>query len=286
MRTEKEVYDLILGVAKADERVRAAYMNGSRTNPNVTKDQYQDYDIVYVVTDTESFLKDKSWISVFGELAMLQEPDLNDIGLGMEMDFTRSYTWLMLFKDGNRIDLGIVTIEKMLEDYQNDSLTVPMLDKDGILPQIPPASDKDYWVKKPTAAKYNSCCNEFWWCQNNVVKGIARDELSYAMWMFNNVREMLHKMLDWYIGVKHDFNISPGKLGKFYKRLLPTDMYSLYEKTYSDSNYDSFWTSMFTAGELFRQTAVYVAEHFGYSYCHEDDRNMTDYLYKVKSGEL
>lgn len=34
MRSEKEMFDLILKVAKEDERVRAVYMNGSRTNPN------------------------------------------------------------------------------------------------------------------------------------------------------------------------------------------------------------------------------------------------------------
>lgn len=78
MRTEKEMLDLILSVAKADEHVRAVYMNGSRTNPNVAKDIYQDYDIVYIVTETKSFLGNKSWISVFGEQAILQEPDIND----------------------------------------------------------------------------------------------------------------------------------------------------------------------------------------------------------------
>jgi hypothetical protein len=50
MRTEKEMLDLILGVAKADTRIRAVYMNGSRANPKVPKDKNQDYDIVYVVT--------------------------------------------------------------------------------------------------------------------------------------------------------------------------------------------------------------------------------------------
>ena len=48
MRTEQEMFELILNTAKADERIRAVYMNGSRTNVNVPKDIFQDYDIVYV----------------------------------------------------------------------------------------------------------------------------------------------------------------------------------------------------------------------------------------------
>lgn len=218
MRSEKEMMKLILDVANNDDRVRAVYMNGSRANPNVPKDIYQDYDIVYVVTETKSFLEDRDWISVFGELAICQEPDKIDMAFGKQINVSRSYTWLILFKDGNRIDLHIQTKEAMLEEYTNDKLTIPLLDKDNCLPKIPPPSDIDYWVKEPTELQYSSCCNEFWWCLNNVAKGIARDQLPYAMWMYNVVvRDMLHKMIDWYIGVNTDFSVSVGLSGKYYK---------------------------------------------------------------------
>ena len=42
MRTEKEMYGLIISIAQSDERIRAVYLNGSRTNPNVPKDIFQD----------------------------------------------------------------------------------------------------------------------------------------------------------------------------------------------------------------------------------------------------
>ena len=68
MRTEKEMYDLIISIAQSDERIRAVYLNGSRTNPNVPKDIFQDYDVVYVVTETKPFIADKDWINQFGEI--------------------------------------------------------------------------------------------------------------------------------------------------------------------------------------------------------------------------
>ena len=37
MRSEEEPYGLIMDIAKADERILAVYMNGSRTNPNVDR---------------------------------------------------------------------------------------------------------------------------------------------------------------------------------------------------------------------------------------------------------
>ena len=43
MRTEQEMLDLIIGTAKNDERIRAVYMNGSRTNKNIKKDIFQDH---------------------------------------------------------------------------------------------------------------------------------------------------------------------------------------------------------------------------------------------------
>lgn len=286
MRSEKVIFDLILGIAKADERIRAVYMNGSRANPNVIRDIYQDYDIVYVVTETKSFLENKSWISVFGEIAIVQEPDSNDLGWGQNADYNRSYGWLMLFKDGNRIDLHIQIKEAMLEEYTTDCLTVPLLDKDNILPPIPPSNDKGYWIQKPTQSKYDGCCNEFWWCLNNVAKGIVRDQFPYAMRMYHEIVHIeLDKMIEWYIGINTEFSISVGMWGKYFKKYFPAELYEMYTKTYSDSNYENLWSAIFTACELFRTTAPVVAEHFGYTYNQNDEVNITEYIKKMKNNK-
>jgi aminoglycoside 6-adenylyltransferase len=287
LRSEQEIFDLILGIAKADQRVRAVYMNGSRANPNIQKDIYQDYDIVFVVTETKTFLNEKEWISLFGEIAIVQEPDNNDFGWGIQANFDRSYTWLMLFKDGVRIDLNIQIKEVMLEKYISDSLTIPLLDKDNCLPEIPASNDKDYHIKKPTESQYKGCCNEFWWCLNNVAKGIVRDQLPYAMWMYNViVRDMLVKMIDWYIGINNDFSVSVGMSGKYYKNYLTKEMYELYVKTYSDSDYNNMWSAIYISCELFRKIAQPVAAHFGYTYNITEDTSIIEYLNKVKKDSL
>ena len=50
MRAETEMLDLILQTAKTIQ-VEAVVMSGSRTNQNAPKDEFQDYDVVYVVDD-------------------------------------------------------------------------------------------------------------------------------------------------------------------------------------------------------------------------------------------
>ncbi|ETI68250.1 aminoglycoside 6-adenylyltransferase [Neobacillus vireti] len=284
MRSEKEMFDLILGIAQKDERIRAVYMNGSRTNPNAPKDIFQDYDIVYVVTETASFIKDENWINCFGDLLMIQEPDKNDKSVGEDMDFDRSYGYLMLFTDGNRIDLHIEIIDTMNAEYGNDKLTVPLLDKDNILPHIPAPTDIDYQVNKSTEAMFFSCCNDFWWCLQNVAKGIWRDELPYAKQMFEYViRARLDEMVSWWVGINHDFEVSTGKMGKYFKKYLSESYWEMYEKTYSDYDYGNFWGAIFTTCELFRRLAEEVADNLLFTYPMEDDKNMTEYLKHVRN---
>ena len=288
MRTEHEMFDLILSIANSDERVRAVYMNGSRTNPNAAKDKYMDYDIVFVVTEIEPFLANKNWINRFGDIAIVQEPDWNDEKTGLydgSYDYSRHYAWLMLFKDGNRIDLQIEIKAEAKKNFTAEKLTILLLDKDDFLPKLPPPSDEDYHVKPPTQDEYTAYCNDFWWCLNNVGKGIARDELPYAMEMFNLiVRRMLNGMTNWYIGTLTDFSVSAGKMGKYYKKYLPNELYSRYIKTYSDGDYDNFWVAIFTACDLFNTLALVVAEHFGFFYRQFEEDSIRDYLNKIRNN--
>src|SRR5690625_3143294 len=107
MRTEQEMYDLILKVANEDQRVRAVAINGSRVNKNAPKDIFQDYDIVYLVNDMASFLEEPNWVDVFGERVIMQTPDDR---LLIQVEWIDRYAYLMLFVDGNRIDLTFISI--------------------------------------------------------------------------------------------------------------------------------------------------------------------------------
>jgi aminoglycoside 6-adenylyltransferase len=212
------MFRLILETAQADERIRAAFLNGSRANPKVEPDRYRDYDVVFAVTEIDSFRTDPAWPSRFGEPAIIQEPMCNRMDGGEPEDCSRKFIWLMLFRDGVRLDLQIQRLDLVRETYGQDSLTVPLLDKDGLLPPLPPSDDSGYYVKKPTFTQYAGCTNEFWWCLNNVAKGIVRDQLPYVKWMFDSVvREALDHMADWYIGVCTGFSVSVGMAGKYYK---------------------------------------------------------------------
>ena len=62
MRSEKEMFDLLISTAREDENILAAYLEGSRTVPGVPKDIFQDYDLVYVVKEILSVLSTNIWM--------------------------------------------------------------------------------------------------------------------------------------------------------------------------------------------------------------------------------
>lgn len=280
MRSEKEMMDLIIGVAQADERIRAVLMVGSRANPNAPKDKYQDYDITYYVKDVAPFYNNIEWIrQKFGKPLIMQLPEMMSLPL-LPPDGDGHFTYLMIFDDGNRIDLSI-EFRPYIDDGEP---AITLLDKDGSLPHLPAPSDKHWHIKPATQKLYADCCNEFWWCLNNVAKGIARDELPYAMRMFNiYVRDMLDQMVMWYIGMNTDFSASAGKMGKYFKKYLPSDLYAMYVKTYSDGDYGHFWDAIFTACDLFHTVTLQVAGHFGFTYNQSEEKGMRKYLAGVKT---
>lgn len=67
------------------------------------------------------------------------------------------------------------------------------------------------------------------------------------------------------------YSVSSGKLYKYLKRYLPSEFYEEYIKTYSDGNYEHLWNSIDISCELFRKTALLVAEHFNFKYPEEDE---------------
>lgn len=279
MRSEQEILELILNTAKNDDRIRAVIMNGSRANPNAPQDRFQDFDILYLVTEIEPFTTDSTWIYRFGELMILQMPEAMQ---DPPPENDGSFIYLMQFTDGNRIDLSLFPIANF-NHLENDSLSVLLLDKDGLFQSFPPPSNSDYLPSPPTAQAFSDCCNEFWWLCPSIAKGLWREEILYTKHIFEQfIRDQLMKMLTWYVGMRNQFSCNLGKFGKHLKRYLEPDLWEMLEKTYSDAGYAAMWEALYTMCSLFRITAARVAEHFGFEYPESDDEKVSAHLQYVR----
>lgn len=281
MRSSEEILELILTYAKNDERVRAVGLNGSRANPNVPKDIFQDFDIVYLVNNIRPFIEDRKWLDIFGERIMMQTPEemsLFPSALG------ERFSYLMLFTDGNRIDLTLIPLEEKWKYCKEDKLTIILLDKDNCLPEVSPPTDEDYCVKRPSAEFFTDCCNEFWWVSTYVAKGLWRKEILYAHDHLNTfLRPMLIQMLEWKVGIEQDYSISIGKSGKYLENYLSEKEWRALLSTYASGSYGEVWSGLFTMVNLFRAAAEFVAGRLGFSYSKEEDEKVTAYLTLVNS---
>ncbi len=280
MRTEEEVLNTILSVAQADNRIRAVIINGSRTNKKVIKDDFQDFDIIYLVENLESFKDNPNWIDVFGERIILQMPNSMKICKDDVLS-EEEICYLMLFKDLNRIDLNLVKVENKADC--KDSLNKVLLDKDNLLSHIVEPNDSDYLVRKPSQKEFMDCCNEFWWVVPYVVKGLAREEVLYAKEMLEiPIRNMFMKMLAWSVGAEHRFTINVGKSNRFLKQYVSESFWNRILNTYPDAKKINIWDSLMEMVNLFDEIARKLADKINLNYNELEAENVKKYLDKMK----
>ena len=280
MRSENDIFDLIHKIVFEDEKILAVYMNGSRTNPNVNKDIFQDYDVVFVVSDVSAFAKNPNWIRKFGNPFYMQLPDENP---NFPSDKENFYGILVQFDDGVRMDIHFESLKHAVEHIKDDSLCKILIDKNNYLPLIPESSDKNYWINKPMEIDFLACCNEFWWCTNNLAKGLWRKEILYVQDMANFVvRKQLEKMLSWKAGIKNNFSVSVGKSAKYLQNYIDETEYNQYLQTFFTCDIESAWKSIFLMCDLFEKISVEVANQLGYLYNFEEAKNAREFLEMVR----
>ena len=274
MRNEEQVLKQILDFAQNDENIRAVVMNGSRVNPNIQRDIFCDYDIICFVHNLEMYVRDKSWIPYFGDMVIMQ---FNRHDEQPENHFV----YLMQFADGVRIDLSFARMNMIVPSVE-DSLTVVLLDKDHSIPAIPDPNESSYITKKPNKAEYDLMVNEFWWVSTYIAKALWRNEPITAKYLFEViVRDCLNRMVAWYIAMQHDWQINVGKMGKKFGKLLPAELWQELLSTYPGIEEGAIWRALFRAGDLMRKVGIEVAENLEYTYHHQEDERVTEYLQHV-----
>ena len=281
-RTEKEMLALIIGFANVDDRVRTVLMNGSRANPNVVKDPFQDYDVANFVTDVEPFRDEAYVLPHFGEAIVVEQPL---IGPWPPADADGSYhNYNMQLVDGNRIDLSFFHVDT-LNDRLTDSLTEVLLDKDGVIPSLPPANESSYFITEPTRQLYDGCCTGFFFALgSHIPKTIWRKNLPLLKFHTEAwLRESVVMMLGWEIGIRTGWEKSLGSKGKYLERHLAPDVWNEYKSTYVDSDYDRLWESLFLFYRIFKKSAEFVAERRGFYFLQEKAANVLAFLEHVRT---
>jgi|SRR5699024_1475494 len=280
MRTEEEMMALIKAIVNEDARIRMLMLEGSRTNVNIAKDEWQDYDITFFTHDIASFLQDESWLKAFGEIIMMQRPEAMELFPAEE----KGYSYLMMLDDYNKVDLTLMELENLKEYLAEAGLTEVLIDKDGRMTEEIIPTDEAFHVRKPTSAEFDDSCNEFWHVTSYVVKGLCRGEILYAIDHLNGIlRPELLRMLSWKVGAENGFSLSVGKNYKFIDRYMAEATWDKLLESYNMGSIRQCWESLFIIHELFRETSREVAELIGctYPYYDENMSRFTEDMYKL-----
>ena len=264
MRTDTEMMNLILQIADTLE-VEAIALSGSRTNPQATKDEFQDYDVVYIVDDLEDLISDLSWLNQFGNRLISQHNVVD-----------HRHLYLMLFEDGNRIDLTLCPKEYIQEWVDSEANFEVIKDDKGLFESYLP-SPKRYWTCPPTEEEFAATCNEFWWVSAYVVKAIRRNQLIYATdHLYGICQQELLKVLAWQVA--SDKGIVD--IGKNYKHLfhyLPAEKEKVFSALLDLSSIEKVGQSLFATMRLFDGEAQELAQEMGFTYDKEVAEKMTSY---------
>ena len=264
MRTENELMNLILQIADTLE-VEAIALSGSRTNPRAPKDEFQDYDVVYIVDDLEDLISDLSWLDQFGKRIIEQEVTLGHRRL-----------YLMFFEDGNRVDLTLCPKEYIQEWVDSEANFKVIKDDKGLFEAYQPNS-KRYWTAPPTEEEFAASCNEFWWVSAYVVKAIRRNQLIYATdHLYGICQQELLKVLSWQVTSERG-SVDIGKNYKYLFQYLPAGQEKEFSALLDLSSFDKIIQSLFATMGLFNREAQILAQKMGVTYDMEVAEKMISY---------
>ena len=264
MRTDQEMLELILGTAKKLQ-VDAVALSGSRTDTKAPKDEFQDYDVVYVVDDLDNLTSDLAWLDQFGTRIIEQHNILGNRRL-----------YLMLFEDGNRIDLTLCPKEHINEWVASEADYTVLVDEKGLFESYSPSPER-FWTSPASETDFEKTCNEFWWVSAYVVKGICRKQIIYATdHLYSICQQELLKVLAWQVARDREV-VDIGKNYKYLFQYLPTEKEKEFSALLDFSSLDKITQSLFATMQLFHQEAQYLAQKMGFKYEKEAAEKMIDY---------
>ena len=263
-RSEAQMFDLILQTAKS-LKVAAVAMSGSRTDTKALKDEFQDYDVVYVVDDLDNLTRDLSWLDQFGKRIIEQEVTLCHRRL-----------YLLLFEEGNRIDLTLCPKDRIQEWVDSEAGFTVLEDPNGLFEPYSPSPQR-FWTNPASAIDFENACNEFWWVSAYVVKGICRNQIIYAIdHLYGICQQELLKVLSWQVASDRG-KIDIGKNYKYLFNYLPAEKEKQFSNLLDFSSLDEIPQSLFATMELFHQEAQFLAHKMGFDYDMEVAEKMIEY---------
>lgn len=273
----QDVLQRLLTWIQADEHIRAAVLNGSRTNPRVRADWLQDVDLAcYVDNLADSpYRLDRSWMDAFGEPAVVQHNALED----------GAFITMVQFTNALRIDFSVWSVQQ-ISRVLADSLSVALADKDERLLGLPPASEVSYYVRPPSVAEWNTCLNEIAWLAPYVARALWRAEMPRALDILHAyLIPQVRQVLSWQAVQPRGWQVNLGASGRWLGRYLDPQLYSEFLALYVPADEAAIWQAVDQALRLTESSALRLADALGsgYRFPYQDWERVRIFIAQIKA---
>lgn len=282
----EQLLDAIRNWAETNDDIRVMLLTSSLVNPVAPVDEFSDLDIEFAVKDLPAFLKDDSWLANFGNIiaVIVENEDAFDGIHAMRMVF---------YEDYSKVDFKLFSIPNFLKEAAKPELSEDwdvgykvLIDKDDLTTGMLPPTYGATLIKQPSNETFQLKMLDFWWDMIYVAKCLLRDELFYAKYISEEVMRFnnLQVILEWYIGMQHNWEITTNKKGRLFKKYLSPEMWKKVEATFSGSNIEDNWRALFAYADLGSEIGPAIARQLGFNYPLELEQKIRAYLQKMKTA--
>lgn len=285
MKIRDEKLKSIIDWAANNQDISAVLLTSSLVNPLAPVDEFSDLDIEIVFEHNAGYISDNTWIQNFGTPIAMIEEDETHFGDQHAMK-------MVLYDDEVKVDFKLYSKHKFVEQIIQNQLPEDwdigykvLIDKNGITQKMHKPTYRVSIIKKPTEKDFQQTVKDFWWDTTYVAKCLKRDEIFYAKFMSETIIRTAYiiPIIEWYIAVQHDWNITTNKHGRLFKKYLSADMWRKTEETFSGSNIEDNWNALFAMTGLVSKIGIQLAEELGYQYPTKLETDIQNYLNSLRN---
>lgn len=285
MRNPEKVLEELVSWSNQEQLIRAVILTSSRAIPHAALDLFSDYDVILILRSIEPFYVDRTWLEVFGPvLAVYRDPLIEENGQ------TRS-AYVVQYENGLKLDFNLWPVELLQQVTSNARLSAEfdagykvLVDKDHLTTTLTAPTYAAYIPQPPTETHYMELIEGFFLDTTYVAKFLWRDDMMAAKHILDHSLKQQHlrPMLEWHAEIDHQWSLKPGPYGRRLKQYVQADLWTELECTYTGAGIEENWDALFRTIALMRRVASDVGKHLGYTYPHELEQRVINYLSRVR----
>lgn len=117
-----------------------------------------------------------------------------------------------------------------------------------------------------------------------VAKCLKRDEIFYAKFVSESIMrsQYLVPLIEWYISNQNGWKVGTNKHGRFFKKYISEDLWNKITATFSGSDIEENWLSLFAYADITHKLGTELAESLNYKYPNNLEADIRKYIVSIK----